>query len=154
MKETSITWLALSGAFVACVAMILTSGFYGSLPPTSMGASVMLWILVLVCGVLAVRIRASKEENRIGMDRSQLSPLAAAQYMVVAKASAWTGALVGGAYVGMALYVLPRAGDLVAAHDDAPGIILAALGGIALSAAGVFLERQCQTPPPTDGELA
>ncbi|MFV8381648.1 DUF3180 domain-containing protein [Corynebacterium hindlerae] len=154
MKSTSITALIFSGVVVACATAILTWGFYGSLPATAASASVTLWLLTLVCLVLAWRIRERKDAGKIGMDRSQLSPLLAAQFLVIAKASAWTGALVGGAYLGIAMYVLPRAADLVAAAEDVPGVIASTLGGIALSAAGVYLERNCETPPPTDGEPA
>lgn len=154
MKHTSIALLVGVGAFVACASAILTWGFYGELMSPSPGASLMLWVLTAVCVFLAAKMKDRKERGAIGMDRSQLSPLQAAQYLVIAKASAWTGALVGGAYVGMALYVLPRYGELAAAAQDTPGVIASALGGIALSAAGVYLERHCETPPPTDAEPA
>lgn len=154
MKNTSIASLVMTGIFVACVAAILTWGFYGEMPPTSLSASITLWLMAVLCLFLAWRIREKKARGAIGMDRSQLSPLQAAQYLVVAKASAWTGAAVGGAYVGMACYVVPRVTQLAAAAEDTPGVIASALGGIALCAAGIYLERHCETPPPTDAEPA
>lgn len=154
MNHTSISLLAFWGAVTACAAAILTWGFYGEMLATSPAASLMLWLLAALCLFLGLRMRERKEKGGIGFDRSQLSPLQAAQYLVLAKASAWTGALVGGAYVGMAAYVLPHASQLSAAAADAPGVVASALGGIVLSAAGVFLERHCETPPPTDGEPA
>lgn len=154
MKHTSIALLVMTGVFVACAAAILTWGFYGAMPATSLSASVTLWLIAALCLVLAWRMKDRKERGAIGMDRSQLSPLQAAQYLVIAKASAWTGAVVGGAYVGIACYVVPRAAQLAAAAEDTPGLIASALGGIALCAAGVYLERHCETPPPTDAEPA
>ncbi|MEJ5998881.1 DUF3180 domain-containing protein [Corynebacterium sp. H130] len=154
MKQTSVGVLVGAFVFVACAAAILTWGFYGELVSPSPGASLMLWILAAVCVFLAATMKDRKERGAIGMDRSQLSPLRAAQYLVIAKASAWTGALVGGAYAGMAMYVLPHYGQLAAAAEDTPGVIASALGGIALSAAGIYLERHCETPPPTDAEPA
>ena len=68
--------------------------------------------------------------------------------MLVGKASAWTGAALGGAYVGMAFFILPHAGELTAAAQDTAGVLSSALGGAAMSAAGVILERHCQAPPP------
>ncbi|MEJ5927668.1 DUF3180 domain-containing protein [Corynebacterium sp. H128] len=154
MKRTNIPLLALAGAFVACAALILTWAFYGNMVSTSLSASLTLWIMALVCLILAWRIKDRKESGRIGMDSSQLSPLQAAQFLIIGKASAWTGSLVGGAYFGMALYVLPRIADLSAAAEDAPGVIASTLGGIALCFSGLYLERNCETPPPTDGEYA
>lgn len=154
MNRTSVRMLIAVGIFFACVGVILTWGFYGDMFAASLSASATLWILTFVCLAMAWHIRDRKEKGEIGMDRSQLSPLLAAQFLIVAKAAAWTGAVIGGTYVGIALYVIPRAGDLVAAAEDTPGVLASALGGIALSAAGVFLERHCETPPPTDGEPA
>lgn len=154
MKHTSVALLVMTGAFVACAAAILTWGFYGSMPATSWSASITLWLLAVLCVGLAWWLKDRKDKGAIGLDRSQLSPLQAAQYLVIAKASEWTGAIVGGAYVGIAMYVLPRAMQLSAAADDAPGVIACALGGIALCTAGIYLERHCETPPPTDAEPA
>ena len=72
---------------------------------------------------------------------------------MIGKASAWTGAIIGGAYVGIGSYIVPRAGDLIAAGDDLPGVLASAFGGIALAVAGVYLERHCETPPPAEGEM-
>ncbi len=152
MKKTSLTALVATGGFAAAVLAILTWGFYGSMMSIPVTVSVTLWLMAIICVFLALRVRERKEDGRIGMDRSQLNPVTAAQFLVVGKASAWTGAIVGGAYVGVGTYVLPQSGQLMAAADDLPGVVASALGGIALAAAGVFLERNCEVPPPTDGE--
>lgn len=154
MQKTSIAGLIAAGGFTAAVAAILTWRFYGSMTTIPVTVSVTLWVLAFVCVVLAWRVRDRKEDGGIGQDRSQLSPVTAAQFLVVGKAAAWTGAIIGGAYVGLATYILPRADDLIAASDDLPGVLASALGGIAASVAGVYLERHCETPPPADGELA
>ncbi|MEK0372647.1 DUF3180 domain-containing protein [Corynebacterium mastitidis] len=148
MKQTSLKALILTGAFVAALAAIATWRFYGVLAPIPVTVSVTLWVLAVVCLYLAAKVRARRKEGRIGLDRSQLNPVLVAQFMVLGKASAWTGALLGGAYAGMALYVAPRIGRLAAAGDDLPGVAASALGGLALAAAGVFLERSCQVSPP------
>lgn len=154
MQRTPIIGLVAAGGFTAAVAAILTWRFYGSMMTIPVTVSVTLWVMAAVCVFLALRVRDRRENGGIGQDRSQLSPVTAAQYLVIGKASAWTGAIIGGAYVGMASYIVPRAGDLIAAADDLPGVLASALGGIALAVAGVFLERHCETPPPADGELA
>ena len=152
MKKTSVTALVAAGGFCAALALIGTWRFYGSLPPIPVTVSVTLWVMAGLCVYFALKVRSRKEDGRIGLDRSQLNPVLAAQLLVGGKASAWTGAIGGGVYVGMAVYVLPHAGQLVAAGTDAPGVAASALGGVALCAAGLFLENSCEVSPPTEGE--
>lgn len=152
MKKTSVRLLIAVGAFVAALAAIATWRFYGALIHIPVTVSITLWVMAVVCLYLALKVRARRKEGRIGMDRSQLNPVMAAQFLVVGKASAWTGALIGGAYAGMGAYVLPRAGELAAAGQDVPGVVASALGGVALAASGVFLERSCEVSPPPGSE--
>ncbi|WKD61962.1 hypothetical protein CCICO_09815 [Corynebacterium ciconiae DSM 44920] len=154
MKRTPVSWLLAAGGFSALVGVILTWGRYGSLVTVSATASVTLWVMALVCVIWGRRVRENLDHNNIGMDRSQLNPTTAALWLVVAKASAWTGAIVGGWYVGMATFVLPKASSLAAAQNDLPGVVISAAAGVALAAAGIYLERGCTLPPPPDGEPA
>ena len=117
MQRTPIIGLIAAGGFVAAVAAILTWRFYGSMTTIPVTVSVTLWAMTAVCVLLAWRVRDRKDNHGIGQDRSQLSPVSAAQYLVIGKASAWTGAIIGGAYVGIGSYIVPRAGDLIAAGD-------------------------------------
>ncbi|AKK09742.1 DUF3180 domain-containing protein [Corynebacterium testudinoris] len=153
MKRTPIIGLVAAGGFTAAVAAILTWGFYGSMTAIPVTVSITLWALAALCLFLGWKVRSRLDEGRIGQDRSQLNPVTAAQFLVLAKASAWTGAILGGGYLGMASYILPRVDQLVAASEDLPGVLASALGGLALSAAGLYLERHCETPPPSDGEM-
>lgn len=154
MKLTPIAGLAGTWVFCTLASWILTAAFYGQFGPLSARATLTLWALAVICGLLSLRVRDRKAKGNIGLDRSQLSPLAAANFLVIGKASAWTGAILGGAYAGIAAHVLPQLGQLTAAGADTPAVISGALGGIALAIAGVVLERNCETPPPTDGEPA
>ena len=86
--------------------------------------------------------------------QAALNPMTITQFMLVGKASAWTGSIVGGIYAGIAVYVIPNVSTLAAASDDLVGVIASALGGLAMSAAGLRLERHCETPPPPDGVQA
>lgn len=154
MKRTSIGALIGAGVFVAAAAAILTTRFYGSMLAIPATVSITLWVMAVVCGVLTWKVRSAKEEDAhgIGLDNSQLNPMTILQFMLVGRASAWTGAIVGGAYVGIAVYVIPRASELVAASNDLVGVVSSALGGLAMSVAGVVLERHCEVPPPTEGQ--
>ncbi|RNE49882.1 DUF3180 domain-containing protein [Corynebacterium alimapuense] len=152
MNQTSVPGLLAAGGFCAAFMAVFTWGFYGSMSGIPIAVSVTLWGMTVVCVILARKVRGRVERGEVGQDRSQLSPMTVAQFVVIAKASAWTGAIVGGAYLGIGVYVIPRVGQLTAASDDLPGVLASALGGICLSLAGLYLEKQCETPPPTDGE--
>ncbi len=141
-----------AGGFTAAVAAIFTWRFYGSMTTIPVTVSISLWILAVFCFFAGHRVRSRVGEGEVGQDRSQLNPVTAAYLMMLGKAAAWTGAVIGGAYVGVGSFVLPRVGDLIAASADLPGVLASALGGIALSAAGVYLERGCQVPPTQSGE--
>lgn len=153
MKRTSIPGLVGVGAFIAIAAWILTRRFYGAMVAIPATVSLMLWAMVVVCAVLTWKVRRALEDTDkpgVGLDNSQLNPMTITQFMLVGKASAWTGAVVGGSYLGIAFFVVPHAGELAAAAADSTGVVLSALGGLAMSIAGVVLERHCETPPPTD----
>lgn len=153
MKKTNITVLVASGAFVAAAAAILTYGFYSDMPPLSAGVAAMLWLVAAVCAVMARVVRRNVGEGTVGFDRSQMSPIAIANWLAIGRASAWTGSIAAGAYIGIGLYVVPKAAQLVSAGEDLPAVLLSAAGGIGLSAAGLWLERSCEVPP-IDGEPA
>lgn len=152
MKNTPMSYLLALGGFFAAATFIVVSRFYGLLGPVPISVLFVLFGLTVLCVCLGIRVRNRVKDNKIGQDRSQLNPVAAAQFMVIGKASAWTGALFGGVYTGMAIYVVPRMGQLAVAQQEGPVIIIAALGSVALAAAGVWLERSCSVPPPTEGE--
>lgn len=154
MKKTSIVALMGAAVFVALAMLIITFGFYGSFGPLSLRSSVTLWVLAGVCSYCTWMIRDRKKDRGIGQDSSQLNPLTAANFLIIGKASAWTGAIIGGAYSGIAMYVLPKASVLTAAAADIPAVLFGLSGGIALSAAGIILERNCETPPPSEGTPA
>lgn len=151
MKRTSVPALVGVGGFVAALTFIATGRLYGVMPGVPVAVSATLWVMAIVCVVIAINVRKRKEDGRIGLDRSQLNPVTAAQFLVIGMASAWTGAVIGGLYTGMAAWVAPRVGQLQAASEDLPGVIASALGGVVLAAAGIYLERSCEVDPPKGG---
>ena len=157
MQRTSIGAVIGAAVFMAAAAAILTSRFYNSMvaiPPT---VSVTLWAMAVVCGVLAWKVHKAKthpDQHGIGLDSSQLNPLTIARFLVVGKASAWTGGLVGGTYGGVAIYIIPRVGQLAAAGDDLTGVVFSVLGGAAMATAGIILERHCEVPPNSEASQA
>lgn len=154
MTRTNITALVGVAGFFAAAALILVRRFYGSWQTISPLWSLPLWAIAAMCAFLAVMVRRRRKEGRVGLDRSQINPMMMANFMVIAKASAWSGAIIGGWFLGLAVWVLPRMNTLTAAQADLPGVISGTLGGVALAVAGVILERSCEVSPPAEGEAA
>ena len=93
------------------------------------------------------------KDDNIGQDRSQLNPVTAAQWLVVGKTSAWAGAIVGGAYIGILVVLLFHL-YLASAVEDLPSVIVSTLGGVCACVAGLYLERGCHIPPASSAEGA
>ena len=153
MNLTDIRALIATGGFFAAAAAILTWRFYGAIGGFSAAASVTLWAIAALCGYLGWRVRRAMKDDNIGQDRSQLNPVTAAQWLVIGKTSAWTGGIVGGGYVGVRIVLLLNL-QLASAVDDLPSVIISTLGGLAASAAGLYLERGCHIPPASSAEGA
>lgn len=150
MNLTDVRALIATGGFFAAAAAILTWRFYGAIGGFSAAASVTLWVIAALCGYLGWRVRRAMKDDNIGQDRSQLNPVTAAQWLVIGKTSAWTGGIVGGAYLGVLIVLLFHL-YLASAVDDLPGVIVSTFGGLAASAAGLYLERGCHIPPSSAG---
>lgn len=152
MQRTSTAMLIAVGGFIAAISAILTWRFYGSMTTIPVTISISLWVMVAICLFAAAKVRGRVGDGMIGQDSSQMNPVTVAQLMLVGRAGAWAGAIVGGIYVGVSSFVIPRVGDLIAASEDLPGALASALGGVALAAAGLYLERSCEVPPTQSGE--
>lgn len=144
---TKISHLALVVLIAGVSGWVVGLSLYGSLPKISWSNSLLLWLMAVACSWAAWNIRKRIAEGGIGMDRSQWSPVLVANWMLVGKATAWIGAAFAGIYVGLCVYVWPLAGDVIAAGEDLPGVVITAVAGFIASAAGVYLERQCLVPP-------
>lgn len=101
-------------------------------------------------------VRAKIADGEIGPGRGRLHPLAVARSLMVAKASAWVGALMLGWWVGLLVYFLPRRSWLRAAAEDTTGTVVAAISALALVVAALWLQHCCKSPydPTERGEGA
>lgn len=89
--------------------------------------------------------------GEIGDGPGWLHPLVVARSLMVAKASAWVGALVTGWWIGVLAYFLPRRSWLRAAAEDTTGTVVAAGSALALVVAALWLQHCCKSPQdPTE----
>jgi hypothetical protein len=109
------------------------------------------WVEIFAVLLLAGLVFAAGWSVRAYLrgDKPDLDALRAARTFAMAKAAAYTGALLAGRYVAHVLVVLP---DLEARRDQAIASGVAALAAVALSGAGVLVEKFCQIPPPEDDD--
>ncbi len=112
-----------------------------SLPPLTWTAPAGLVLLAVVVLLAALGLR-----SRLRTPAKRPHPLVTARMAVLGKASAHVGPLVGGLYAGYLLVLLPDV-DLDARRDRALLCLVAVLASVALSAAGLLLERTCRVPP-------
>lgn len=149
MTRVARSTLVLVALVVTVAAYVLTGTFLGALTPIGFGWTMLLAVAVIDV-VLALRIRSAISNGGVGQDRSQMHPLTIARSAALGQASAVLGAAGTGAGAGLALYFLPRLGQLAVASDELPASVAVLVSGLVLAGAGLFLESACQTPPDDD----
>lgn len=144
MKRTApaaLALLALGGAVVAFLAelAIAASGLPIIIPPISLGLTLVALGVVVVLLAWPVR-RAVRAKVKMHID-----PFRAMRVAVLAKASAFSGALFAGAGIGLLFYLLSRS---VAPVTSSLWLAIAmAGGGVILLIAGLVAEHFCVLPP-------
>ncbi|MBP2455830.1 DUF3180 domain-containing protein [Mycolicibacterium lutetiense] len=148
--------LAGAVAAVAIVGYVLVGALYRWFPPLTIWTGLSLLAVAIGEAGWAFYVRAKINDGQIGVGAGRLDPLTVARSVVVAKASAWVGAIVAGWWIGVLLYLLPRRGDLRVAGEDTPGAVVAAISALALIVAAVWLQHCCKSPgePPDNGDTA
>jgi hypothetical protein len=118
------------------------------LPPLTWTAPSGIVLLAIVVLATALGLRA-----RLGDPAKRPHPLSMARMAVLGKASAHLGPIIGGLYGGYLLVLLPGL-EIGSRRDRAVLCLVALLASIALSLAGLLLERACRVPPSgTDDEI-
>jgi hypothetical protein len=140
---------------VAILAYLLVHVLYRYFPPITMWTGLSLLAVAAIEAAWGVSVRARIRDGEIGVGGGRLHPLAVARSVVVAKASAWVGALMLGWWIGVLAYLLPRRAELRVAGADTPGALVAAVSALALVIAGLWLQHCCKSPgEPTDNSDA
>jgi hypothetical protein len=134
----------------AVIGYLLIIELYKWFPPIT------LWTGISLLGVAAAEaawgryVRSKINDGEIGDGNGRLHPLAVARTVMIAKASAWVGALVLGWWVGVLVYLLPKRGSLKVAGQDTAGAVVATVSALALIVAALWLQHCCANPeePP------
>ena len=114
-----------------------------ALPRMPWATAALLGLLALSVLVAALTLRG-RLQHRPG--RRPVPPLGAARFAVLAKASSHAGALLCGAYLGLAVVLAPDLETALARAQLLP-VGLSALAAGALVGAGLLLEHVCRLPP-------
>lgn len=148
MKPTRVATLVAVAVAVGVAAWVAATLSYAVLPPLPWTAVATLMLVAVVLLVLARSVRA-RIERKPGAP--MLEPLVIARYLVLAKASAYAGAVAAGAFGGVMAYLLS---DLTSSTQRADAWVAAVT---ALAAAGVvvsakLLEHACRVPKDDDDD--
>lgn len=130
----------------AVLGYLLVNGLYRWFPPITVLTGLSLLAVAIGEALWARYVRAKIADGEIGPGRGRLHPLAVARSLMVAKASAWVGALMLGWWVGLLVYFLPRRSWLRAAAEDTTGTVVAAISALALVVAALWLQHCCKSP--------
>jgi len=135
---------------VAVVGYILVTGLYKWFPPITLWTGISLLVVAAAEFGWAFYVRSKINDGEIGAGPGWLHPLSVARSVMVAKASAWVGAVVLGWWVAVLAFVIPRRGSLRVAGEDTPGAVVAAISALALVIAALWLQHCCKSPeePP------
>jgi hypothetical protein len=136
---------AVAGA--AVIGYLLVLLLYRWFPPITVWTGLSLLAVAVAEAAWGRYVRAKISDGEIGDGPGWLHPLAVARSLVIAKASAWVGALVLGWWAGVLAYLLPRRSWLQIAGEDTRGTAVAAASALALVIAALWLQHCCKSPP-------
>mgnify|MGYP000880050024 FL=1 len=152
MTPTRARDLAVTVVVTAVLGYLLVLGLYRWFPPLTVWTGLSLAAIAAVEAGWGGYVRAKVNAGEIGSGGDRLHPIAVARSVVIAQASAWVGALVLGWWIGVLAYLLPRRGELQVAAADTAGAVVAAVCGMALVVAALWLQHSCKSPPQDPSE--
>lgn len=140
--------LLVAAALVGLAGWLLVSRYYGEmLPRLTFFPSITLLLLSVGEGATA-RVTRFRIERRPGTE--PVDPLVVARLAALAKASSLAGAMLGGGYLGILLWVFVERDWLAAAADAVPAAVAGAITSVLLVGAGLWLEYACRIPKRPD----
>jgi hypothetical protein len=135
---------AVAGA--ALLSYLLIELLYRWFPPITVWTGLSLLAVAFVEAGWGRYVRSKINDAEIGSAPGWLHPLVVARSVLIAKASAWVGALVLGFWIGVLGYLLPRRSTLRVAGEDTGGAVVAAVSALALLIAALWLQHCCKSP--------
>lgn len=156
MGPTRKRELAVAVLGTAVGAYLLVMMVYRWFPPITVWTGFSLLTVGVAEVIWGRHVRAKIADGEIGDAPGWLHPLTVARSLMIAKASAWVGALALGWWIGVLVYLLPRKSWLRVAAQDTAGTAVAALSALVLVTAALWLQYCCRSPgdPTDDGEVA
>jgi hypothetical protein len=146
-RKRDLTAATVGAAIIGYLLVVL---LYRWFPPITVWTGLSLLVVAAAEAAWGFYVRAKINDGQIGDGPGWLHPLAVARSVMIAKASAWVGALVLGWWIGVLAYLLPRRGSLRVAGEDSAGVAVAAASALALVVAALWLQHCCKSPqdPP------
>lgn len=138
--------LAAAAAVAAVFGYLAVLLLYRWFPPLTVWTGISLAAVAAVEAGWGWHVRGKVNDGQIGIGGGRLHPLAVARSVVIAKASAWVGALTLGWWLAVLAYLLPRRAMLRVAGEDTAGAVVAAACALALVAAALWLQHCCKSP--------
>jgi hypothetical protein len=138
--------LVIAVAAAAVVGYLLVLMLYRYFPPLTVWTGLSLAAVAVALAGWGSQIKKKISEGQIGVGGDRVHPIAVARSVVIAKASAWLGAVVLGWWIAVLAYLIPRRATLRVAGEDTTGAVVAALCALALVAAALWLEHCCKSP--------
>lgn len=143
-RKRDLTAAAVGAAVVGYLLVVVLFRWF---PPITVWTGLSLLGVAIAEALWARYIRAKINDGEIGDGPGWLHPLAVARSLMIAKASAWVGALVLGWWIGVLVYLLPRRSWQRVAVEDTTGTLVAAGSALALVIAALWLQHCCKSPP-------
>ena len=152
-RKRDLTAATVTAAVIGYLLVVL---LYRWFPPITLWTGLSLLAVAIAEAGWAFYVRAKIGAAEIGDGPGWLHPLTVARSLVIAKASAWVGALVLGWWIGVLAYLLPRRSTLRVAGEDTAGAAVAAASALALVVAALWLQHCCKSPqePPDNADAA
>lgn len=140
MKRTSAGLLVAVGAGGAVIGFLLDQLLTAAGRPT-FTPSLLLPILFVLLGVATVALALPIRRAITGATPQPVDPFRAVRVLMLARASSIVGALVAGVSAGLLLFLVSR--PVEPSLGSTGAVIAAALGALALVAAGLIAEHLC-----------
>ena len=144
MTLTRVRDLVLLAVLFGVLGYFATRAWYLRLPALSWPPGAALLLVAAFELALASRLRSLIGHDP---DARPMPAVTVARWIVVGRASAVAGAIVGGIGIGFTAHAATQLGDFDAATGDVTAGSVFVLGAIGLTVAGCLLERSGVVPP-------